>query len=69
MQYKCQRTMDDDLDEVCRYRLALRAINTVWTILEVGAAACSKFAEQSELYGLLRPLCRHGTSGAVGSCS
>jgi hypothetical protein len=67
-QYKRQRAVDDDLNEVCRHRLALRAIDTGQRVLKVGAEACSMLAEWGWPCGLLRPRCRHGTSDAVGCC-
>ena len=65
-QYERQRAVDDDLDEVCRHGLALRAINTDQRLLKVSAEACSVLAEWGWLSGLMRPRCRHGTSDAVG---
>lgn len=37
LQYKCQRAVDNDLGEVCRYGLALRAIGTGQRVLKVSA--------------------------------
>jgi hypothetical protein len=64
-QYERQRAVDDDLDEVRRHRLALRAIDTGQRVLKVGAEACSVLPEWGWPCG---PRCRHGTSDAVGCC-
>jgi hypothetical protein len=69
LQYERQGAVDDDLDEVCRHGLALCAIDRSQHVLNVGAEACSVLAEWDRPYGLLRPRCRDGTSGAVGCCS
>ena len=44
-QYERQRAVDNDLDEVCRHRLALRAINIGQRIPKVGAEARSMLAK------------------------
>jgi hypothetical protein len=67
-QCKCQRAMDNNLDKVCQHGLAVSAINTSQHVLKVCAEACSVLAEWGWPCGLLRPRCRHGTSGAVGCC-
>jgi hypothetical protein len=67
-QYERQRAVYDDLDEVCRHELALRAIDTGQRVLKVGAEACSVLAEWGWPCGLLRPRSRHGTLDTVGCC-
>jgi len=67
-QYERQCAVDDDFDEVCRHKLALRAINTDQRLLKVSVEACSVLAEWGWPIGLLGPRCRHDTSDAVGCC-